>query len=109
MLRLNLPFWASTELRDPAMYSTAIAHAKTSQSYHVRPDSSTYHVVNLDQTNGAIQPKVTNQGYSDSSCWSRGQAWTITALHKLIHGHRNSPSQRLLENMPNSLNICPQT
>ncbi|EHK97731.1 putative Unsaturated glucuronyl hydrolase [Glarea lozoyensis 74030] len=74
MLNLDLLFWAATELRDPTLRNIAISHAKTSQKHHVRSDSSTLHVVNFDQATGAVKAKMTNQGYSDDSCWSRGQA-----------------------------------
>jgi hypothetical protein len=80
MLNLDLLFWAASELRDPDLRAIAIAHAKTTQAQHIRPDSSTYHVVNFDQETGTVKAKLTNQGYSDDSCWSRGQAWAITGF-----------------------------
>ena len=80
MLNLDLLFWAATELRDPALRDLAINHARTTQKCHIRPDFSTYHVVNFDQTTGAVKSRFTNQGYSDTSCWSRGQAWAITGF-----------------------------
>ncbi|KAH8807805.1 glycoside hydrolase family 88 protein [Xylogone sp. PMI_703] len=80
MLNLDLLFWAATELRDRKFYDIAVSHAKTTQKHHIRPDSSTYHVVNFDQTTGTVKQKLTNQGYSDNSCWSRGQAWAITGF-----------------------------
>jgi hypothetical protein len=33
--------------------------------------------VNFDPRNGQSQAKMTNQGWSDESTWSRGQAWSI--------------------------------
>jgi len=77
MLNLDLLFWAATELRSPEFRNIAISHARTTQKEHIRPDNSTFHVVNFDQTTGAVKAKMTNQGYSDSSCWARGQAWAI--------------------------------
>jgi uncharacterized protein YyaL (SSP411 family) len=44
---------------------------------HFRPDYSTYHVLGYDTTTGRVLTKGTNQGYADSSCWARGQAWAI--------------------------------
>lgn len=55
----------------------ATAHARTTQSHHIRPDRSTFHVVNFEQSDGSVKAKFTNQGYSDNSCWARGQAWGI--------------------------------
>ncbi|KAH7381801.1 glycoside hydrolase family 88 protein [Cadophora sp. MPI-SDFR-AT-0126] len=80
MLNLDLLFWASLELRSPALRASAIAHARTTQAHHIRPDSSTYHVVNFNQSTGTPKEFLTNQGYSDDSCWSRGQAWAITGF-----------------------------
>jgi hypothetical protein len=80
MLNLDLLFWASTELRSPSLRNIAISHARTTQRQHIRPDHSTYHVVNFEQSTGTIKAKITNQGFSDSSCWARGQAWAITGF-----------------------------
>lgn len=80
MLNLDLLFWAASELRDPALRDIAISHAKLTQTHHIRHDFSTTHVVNFDQDTGNVKAKMTNQGYDDSSCWSRGQAWAITGF-----------------------------
>jgi Glycosyl Hydrolase Family 88 len=80
MLNLDLLFWAATELRDPKLREIAINHAKITPKHHIRSDSSTFHVVNFDQATGEVKAKMTNQGYSDSSCWSRGQSWAITGF-----------------------------
>jgi hypothetical protein len=80
MLNLDLLFWAAAELRSPQLRDIATAHAHTTRLHHIRPDSSTIHVVNFDQHTGAVKAKLTNQGYSDASCWSRGQAWAITGF-----------------------------
>lgn len=77
MLNLDLLFWASVELRSPKLYTIAKTHAQMTQKHHIRPNSSTFHVVNFEQSTGSVKAKFTNQGYSDSSCWSRGQAWAI--------------------------------
>lgn len=80
MLNLDLLFWVAAETRDANLHNIAIAHAKTTQLHHLRDDASTFHVVNFDPSTGAVKAKITNQGYSDSSCWSRGQAWAITGF-----------------------------
>lgn len=68
--------------------------AEKSMETHVRPNGTTYHVVNMDQKTGKPLELMTHQGksvlpalclvkilmsagYSDESCWSRGQAWGI--------------------------------
>jgi unsaturated chondroitin disaccharide hydrolase len=45
--------------------------------HHLRPDGSTFHVVNFDTSTGAVIGKFTHQGAADSSVWARGQAWAV--------------------------------
>ncbi|KAI6087343.1 glycoside hydrolase family 88 protein [Hypoxylon rubiginosum] len=80
LMNLDMLFWVAARLKDDAMYAVALNHAKLSQRCHVRADSSTAHVVNFDQASGDIKSVITNQGYADDSCWSRGQAWAITGF-----------------------------
>lgn len=49
----------------------------TTQTNHFRADGGTWHVINYNQQTGGVISKYTNQGYSDSSVWARGQAWAI--------------------------------
>lgn len=79
-MNLDMLFWAAAKLQDDAMYAAALSHAKLSQRCHVRADSSTAHVVVFDPASGTIKSILTNQGYADESCWSRGQAWAITGF-----------------------------
>ncbi|KAL4938984.1 hypothetical protein BDV06DRAFT_231355 [Aspergillus oleicola] len=77
MLNLDLLFWVARETGDRSLYDIAVAHARTTQNHHVRADKSTAHVVNYDPATGQPKRTFTHQGYSDESCWSRGQAWGI--------------------------------
>ncbi|GLI80906.1 hypothetical protein PoHVEF18_009272 [Penicillium ochrochloron] len=77
MLNLDLLFWAARETSSTLLYDIALAHAKTTQKHHIRKDNTTFHVVNFDAETGNVKAKFTNQGYSDDSCWARGQAWGI--------------------------------
>ncbi|WP_201160535.1 glycoside hydrolase family 88 protein [Klebsiella grimontii] len=45
-----------------------------------REDGSTFHTFYFDQTSGAPSHGKTFQGYSDNSCWARGQAWAILGI-----------------------------
>ncbi|KAI1370952.1 glycoside hydrolase family 88 protein [Hypoxylon crocopeplum] len=80
MMNLDMLFWAAARLQDDTMYAAAVSHAKMSQRCHVRADYSTVHVVVFDPACGAIKSILTNQGYADDSCWSRGQAWAIVGF-----------------------------
>jgi unsaturated chondroitin disaccharide hydrolase len=43
----------------------------------VRPDASTFHTYYVDTRTGTPRFGCTHQGFSDDSCWARGQAWGI--------------------------------
>lgn len=76
---LNLPllFWASRETGDRAYADAAARHLRQAGQYLVRPDASTYHTFYIDTASGHPRFGSTHQGYSDDSCWARGQAWGI--------------------------------
>jgi unsaturated chondroitin disaccharide hydrolase len=76
---LNLPllYWASDETGDRKYRHAANSHIERAARYLVRPDDSTFHTFYMDPDNGAPLRGSTHQGYSDDSCWARGQAWGI--------------------------------
>jgi hypothetical protein len=77
MMNLELLFWASKNGGGPALREMAVTHALTTMRHHLRPDGSTFHVVNFDTGTGAVLGKFTHQGATDSSVWARGQAWSV--------------------------------
>lgn len=77
MMNLELLEWVSQETGDKKYDSIAVNHANTTLKNHYRDDYSSYHVVDYDPETGAVTKKKTWQGYSDSSAWSRGQAWGL--------------------------------
>jgi hypothetical protein len=77
MMNLELLFWASQNGGAKKLYDIAYSHAEKTMANHLRPDGSTYHLVCYDSTTGSMRSQGTQQGFSDSSCWSRGQAWAI--------------------------------
>ncbi|KAF8061608.1 glycoside hydrolase family 88 protein [Lyophyllum atratum] len=77
MMNLELLFHAETLTGNSTLRKIAIAHADTTMKNHIRPDGSTWHVIEYNSTTGAVIKKRTAQGFSDSSTWSRGQAWGI--------------------------------
>ena len=62
---------------DQTLIDIATQHANSIINEILRPDFSSYHLVNFDPRTGLPQAKMTNQGYRDESTWSRGQAWAI--------------------------------
>lgn len=85
MINLDMMFWVARETNNPALYDIALAHARTTQKYHIRPNDTTYHVVNFDAPSGLPKEKLTNQGLHDESCWARGQAWGILGFAQTFH------------------------
>lgn len=79
---LNLPllFWASQESGVPHYSEAAIQHLNRAKQYLVREDASTYHTYFMDVHTGKPLRGTTHQGWSDTSCWARGQAWAITGF-----------------------------
>ena len=76
---LNLPllWWAASETGDRRYSEAANAHVAQAARYLVRPDNSTFHTFYMDTATGAPRFGSTHQGFSDESCWARGQAWGI--------------------------------
>lgn len=46
----------------------------------IRPDYSTYHTFYFNSENGKPVKGATHQGFSDDSCWARGQAWILLGM-----------------------------
>lgn len=83
---LNLPllFWATTVTGDSSYAEIAQAHFKIAVATVIRPDFSTYHTYFFDRETGKPLRGATNQGYSDDSYWSRGQAWVIYGIQLFL-------------------------
>lgn len=76
---LNIPllYFANEFQEDDEYYRMAYNHAKTASQYIIREDASTFHTFHMDTETGKPRFGSTHQGYSDDSCWARGQAWGI--------------------------------
>lgn len=77
MMNIEMLEWASQNSSDKSFAEIARNHANTTIKNHFRPDYSSYHVLDYDLNTGEVRKKVTAQGYSDSSAWSRGQSWAL--------------------------------
>ncbi|MBE7052198.1 MAG: glucoronyl hydrolase [Ruminococcaceae bacterium] len=82
---LNIPFlfWASDVTGDGKYRYVAQNHLKTALSVITRPDYTTHHTFFFSPETGEPLYGRTVQGYSDDSCWARGQSWGVsgTALN----------------------------
>jgi unsaturated chondroitin disaccharide hydrolase len=76
MMNLELLFFAAQNGGDPSWYDMAVSHATQTMKNHVRPDGSTFHVVDYNP-DGTVYSRFTVQGAGNNTTWSRGQAWAI--------------------------------
>lgn len=76
---LNLPllYWAAEQTGDRQFADAADRHLAQASKLLVRPDASTFHTFYVDTRSGEPLHGSTHQGFSDNSCWARGQAWGI--------------------------------
>ena len=76
---MNLPLlhWASEETRNPYYREAAVSHLARANEFLVREDWSSFHTYYFDTGTGQPLRGTTAQGYSNDSCWARGQAWAI--------------------------------
>mgnify|MGYP004567919411 FL=1 len=90
MNNIPLLYWASEVTGDDKYKNAAHIHAETTIKYIVREDGSTYHTF-FFHPDGTPDKGTTCQGFSDDSCWSRGQAWILSGLpltYKYIHDEK---------------------
>lgn len=89
---LNLPllYWASEETADHKYRTAADSHIQKAMQYLIREDASTFHTFFMDITTGKPRKGTTHQGFSDTSCWARGQAWGISGF-PLVYNHYQNP------------------
>ena len=77
MMNLELLECASKLFSSDTLQVIAIAHAETTIANHFRPDYSSWHMLDYNPSTGEVMRRVTVQGLSDDSAWSRGQAWAL--------------------------------
>ncbi|MEV2477281.1 glycoside hydrolase family 88 protein [Paenibacillus larvae] len=80
LMNLPLLFYTSDKTGVPKYREIAESHFRTLISTIVREDASTYHTFFFHPENGMPAYGATHQGYSDNSCWARGQAWVVAGL-----------------------------
>src|SRR5205085_2218846 len=76
---MQLLYWASAQTGHPIYADRATAHlTKLAQNY-VRADGSTGQWGYYSSTTGAFTGMSKKQALSETSAWSRGQAWAMYA------------------------------
>ncbi len=91
MMNLELLFWASKNGGGSDLYNIAVSHANKTMVNHIRPDGSSFQLVVYDSLSGQVLLRKTVQGFSDSSTWSRGQAWGIYGF-TMCYRETNDPN-----------------
>lgn len=98
MMNLEMLFEAYQLTGDKSFYDIAVSHANVTMKNHFRGDYSSFHVVDYEPMTGTVRSRVTHQGFSDDSFWSRGQGW---ALYGYTMCYRYTHDRRYLEQAKN--------
>ena len=77
LMNIPLLYWATEVTGDERYRDAATRHFMTTYRLALREDGSSVQVMHFDVETGAFVRNRTNQGYSNDSTWSRGQAWAI--------------------------------
>ncbi len=94
MMNIPLLYWASKELGDDRFKCIAMRQADMTMRDHVRLDGSINHIVMHDTKKAdTVLGVKTGQGYSETSCWSRGDSW---ALYGFTLSYIHTEEQRYL-------------
>ncbi len=77
LMNIPLLYWASEEIGDPRFKRVAMRHMDMALKDHIRKDGSVNHIVDHYPDKVGVKQVLAGQGYSDTSCWSRGLAWAV--------------------------------
>lgn len=94
LMNLPLLFWAAQHTGDTRYAEAAVLQAEKSRRFLVRGDDSSYHTFYFNQQSGEAIRGGTEQGYSDGSTWTRGQAWGIYGFALAYHYTGNKQYQQ---------------
>ncbi|MCA9540302.1 MAG: glycoside hydrolase family 88 protein [Myxococcales bacterium] len=83
LMNLEILF-AAAEDGDDEWRAIAESHGEKTLANHVRPDGSTFHVVDYDPDTGDVISQGTHQGLADDTTWARGQTWAIYGFTMLF-------------------------
>lgn len=88
-----LLLFAAGKTGDGSLRDRALRHTLRSAALCVRDDGSVVQSVSLDPETGEAVRSYTHKGVSDSSTWTRAQAW---AMQFLTHAARHMPQEAAL-------------
>jgi len=94
MMNLEILWWAALHGGDLKYFEIATSHSDHMIRDCIKPDRSSYHLIDYDPDTGAVLLKTnTPQGYP-GGVWSRGEAW---ALYGFVRSFMYSKFQRYLD------------
>ncbi|EGN96249.1 glycoside hydrolase family 88 protein [Serpula lacrymans var. lacrymans S7.3] len=85
MMNLEVLFVSESLTNNHTLRDIAISHANKTMENHVRPDGSSFHVVEYNATTGDVIWRGTAQGYANNSTWTRGQAWGVYGFANMFN------------------------
>jgi unsaturated chondroitin disaccharide hydrolase len=77
LMNLSLLYKTSSYTKNPRFKHIAVLHADMALKNFLQEDGSVHHIVAFDAENGEVVSFPPGQGYSSTSCWSRGQSWAV--------------------------------
>lgn len=89
LLNIPLLFWATEVTGDEKYREVATNHLYTTFDVIVRENGTTHHTFFFDPVTGKPDHGETAQGYSNDSCWARGQAWGVYGAALAYHYTRD--------------------
>ncbi|KAI5125003.1 hypothetical protein M0805_007427 [Coniferiporia weirii] len=94
MMNLEVLFASANLTGNDTLRQIAMSHANKTIENQIRADGSSFHVVEYNETTGAVIHQGTAQGYADNSTWSRGQGWGIYGFAQM---YQNTGEQLYLD------------
>lgn len=77
MMNIHMALYAAQQSGDQRLAEMAIKHCLTTRRHLIRGDGSASHEAMFDLVTGEFLRQTTQQGYSDTGSWARGQAWAL--------------------------------
>lgn len=99
MMNIPLLLWAYSETYDYNFLKIALTHSLRTIEELIRTDGSTIQVLDFDLKSKKILKKHITQGYSNDSCWSRGQAWAVYGFILAYKATKNKRVRNALQSI----------
>lgn len=77
MMNIHMAFYAAQQTGEHELAERATQHCLTTRRHLIRGDGSASHEAMFDLETGDFLAQTTQQGFSDSGSWARGQAWAL--------------------------------